>query len=230
MKAPGRLESPVIDLDGQQILRGNGGGLLIRDMQLHDVPEVESDAAVLRSRTGDHGQRFLQSVNHGERHELEDDSRSVVCGVRAEGSEGLNQAGHRSLLAEKIADLYVPRSESFGGGQQHFFTDIGLFFLLAVQKPVGEKFEFDMPYAAVLEDLFHFLETSALEGMCEVGMPDSHSFETGFRRGLHTIFEVKRAVLAVGMGQGSARNGPVGSEQLNMVDVFSFSVRLAALG
>src|SRR6185295_1641651 len=98
------------------------------------------------------------------------------------------------------------RSQCFGRDQQLSLLDVRLFLPLALEEPIGEKLEFEVFHAVVVEDPPHLLEASALEHVGQVGMPQSQALKAGLRRSRNPIPEVEGTVLPVGMRQSASGN------------------------
>jgi hypothetical protein len=68
VQTPGGGECAVVQFDADDVLTRGFRNFSERNLQLCHMPEVEADAAVLGTRALDHGQRFFERADHGERH------------------------------------------------------------------------------------------------------------------------------------------------------------------
>src|SRR5262245_48173105 len=107
--AGGGPQIPVVKLDtGDMTLRFRDS--LVRDAQLHDVPEMHADPAVRLVCTLDERYCVLERVDHRKGHQLEDDASAVAGRVAAQLAELVGQLWHGYGRVEEIADLDVPRA------------------------------------------------------------------------------------------------------------------------
>ena len=156
VEVPGRGECAIVDFDAEEILQRKAGDLLVRDAELHDVPEVENDAAVFRAGALEHRQSVLERVNHGEGHEFVDNFCAVGGSILAKSGEGLDHLRQGSVRVEEITNFNVSRAQNVCSRQQVILHDIGPLLFFTGEKPVAEKFKLDVFHAVVIEDALDF--------------------------------------------------------------------------
>src|SRR5258708_9576329 len=72
-------------------------------------------------------------------------------------------------------------------------TAIRCFFSFPLEKPVSEKLKLDVFYAVIIQNYFHVFQSTMLEGMFQISMPDSNTFKTSPGCGFYPIFEIEAA-------------------------------------
>ena len=138
---------------------------------------------------------------------------SIICGILAERGETLYQSGHGHCIHLEVAHFYVPRCERLGRCQQQLLRFIRLFFLFAVQKPVGNKFQLDVLYSIVVQDTLHILEASSFKYVLEISLFDPNALKARPGRSYDPVFEIKRAVLRWRVRMNVSGDCPVRSQQ-----------------
>src|SRR5215471_18930998 len=94
VQAPGTFERAVVHLDAGDVLRRNSAQFIVRNFELHDMPSIQTNAAIRRAGSLHELKRILQTSDHGEWHQLEAHPSSTFCRISAQSSESLDQVRH----------------------------------------------------------------------------------------------------------------------------------------
>src|SRR6185312_15212283 len=211
-----RARVAVVELDADAVLQREAGDGFVGDANLLDMPEVEEDAAVLGARSFDELARRLEGVDDAERHHLEGDFRAVALGLFAEAGKALDQARHGAGRADEVAHLHAAGAQHLGRLEQEALALIRAALRLAIEEPVAQEFELDVPDAMVIENAPHVGEAQPRERVLEIGVPDAEAREPGLRGARHALLEARGAELVIGVRLGADRERPVRSEQVDV--------------
>src|SRR6516162_1460277 len=127
-----RLRVAVVQLDTRAVPGRKARDLIVGNADLHDMPQVEEDAAVLRAGTLDQLARCGERVDDAEGHHLVGDLDAVVGSLLAELREALDELRHGNRTALEITDLERARAQRLGCGEELALLLIGAALVLAV--------------------------------------------------------------------------------------------------
>src|SRR6185437_4752927 len=185
--------------------------------QLREMPQIQTDAAVLRSRALDKLQSLFHRVDVAEWHQFKADWCAVVGPVSTERRERLDHSRHGGICFEKMPHFDVMRAQNVGSFQKFLAFDVRCFLLFSIEKPAAEKFKLQMPDAVVVKDFLHLFQAALLQRVLQVRVPDSDAFETHASNRFDPLLEIHGAEFMVGVRLGAHRQRPIRSQQLDIL-------------